>query len=107
MWPPSFKQIIMLALSAGFLLWTVVRLSGRPIDSEWADIVYRAGVRYMGVTAAVGMPVAFWFEIYWRDNRVPQFFGMLIVILFTTPLSLWSGYWGGRMIASMRGVPKP
>jgi hypothetical protein len=107
MWPPTVKPTIMLGLCAAFLIWTVVRLSRRRIDSEWADIVYRGGVRYMGVTGAVMMPVAFWFEIYWRDNQAPPFSGMLFIVLFTTPLCLWVGYWGGRMTASIRGVRKP
>jgi hypothetical protein len=99
-------ELIPLFVCAAFLAWTVVRLS-RPIDSKWADIVYRGGVRYMGVVGAIVMSLGICSEIYQRGNQAPPFLGMLFVVLFVTPLCLWAGYWGGRTIASIRGVQKP
>jgi hypothetical protein len=88
-----------------FFVWTIGHL-WRPIDSEYAKLVYLFGVRAAGIGCSVLAPI-FALESNFGSSD-PELRKLVIVgmALIGPPLWLWAGYVSGRMLALMIGVTK-
>ena len=110
---PTWLALALFAVGASVTLildlWTWRRLWRHPITDRYTVVVYRYGVRRIGLLLLVAMTfVVPWFE---ADSPLgpsvasPRFWGDFVLrAMIGVPLWLWTGYWGGRSVAWVTGI---
>ena len=89
--------------------WTWRRLWRHPITDGYTIVVYRYGVRRLGLLLFVVM--TFLVPFFEADSPLGpsvasrRFWGDFVLrAMIGVPLWLWTGYWGGRAMAWVTGL---
>lgn len=89
--------------------WTWRRLWRHPITDRYTIVVYRYGVRRLGLLLFVMM--TFLVPLFEADSPLgasvasPRFWGDFVLrAMIGIPLWLWTGYWSGRATAWVTGL---
>ena len=110
---PTWLALTIFAFGASVTLilgvWTWRRLWRHPITDPYTVVVYRYGVRRLGLLLFIGMTfVVPFFQVdsplgssvasrrFWGDFVLRAAIGV--------PLWLWTGYWAGRTMAWANGL---
>lgn len=95
--------VILAALFAALLLgtWSWSRL-WRHDATTWDRLVYRYGVKYLGLWGGLLMAMVMADKVYSANLHYGQ--KLLIATVGFFPIAPWIGYWWGRSIAELFGV---
>jgi hypothetical protein len=109
---PAWLAVTLFAFGASVTLilgvWTWRRLWRHPITDPYTVVVYRYGVRCLGLLLFVAM--TFIVPLFEADSPLGpsvasrRFWGDFVLrAMIGVPLWLWTGYWGGRTMAWVTG----
>jgi hypothetical protein len=110
---PTWLSLTIFAFGASVVLildiWTWRRLWRHPITDPYTVVVYRNGVRRLGLFLFVAM--TFVVPFFEADSPLGpgvasrRFWGDFVLrTMIGVPVWLWTGYWGGRTIAWVTGL---